>query len=204
VDGDAVGRNGSGDGIEEAVVSLTGVWLQLSDGDLVRADQAGEISVHPTPQLAGKPARWLVTVVVPAVTGAGDAAGWRCGPLHRTLAQCDVEPGEARLALARLLARLDGLDATGVVRAEVSPSRADLPAGQRVRFVFTPFEEAERSGAPETRPASASRSRAAGSDPLADALDSAFAFLAGGDEHSDPAGPSGSGRGRTPTPQPTG
>jgi hypothetical protein len=195
VDGDAVGRNGSGDGIEEAVVSLTGVWLQLSDGDLVRADQAGEISVHPTPQLAGKPARWLVTVVVPAVTGAGDAAGWRCGPLHRTLAQCDDEPGEARLALARLLARLDGL--------EVSP-RADLPAGQRVRFVFTPFEEAERSAAPETRPASASRSRAAGSDPLADALDSAFAFLAGGDEHSDPAGPSGSGRGRTPTPQPTG
>jgi hypothetical protein len=133
-------------------VSLASVWLQLHDGSLVRADQATEITVHPTPSLSGKTAHWLLTVTVPVPVGSGDPGGWRTEPLHRTLAQTSTPPTGAPVVLARLLARLDAADAAGVVRADTSHLRHGphpdhtLAAGD-IRFGFTAFSGAEPGSA---------------------------------------------------------
>ncbi|MFR9806808.1 hypothetical protein ACL02T_31620 [Pseudonocardia sp. RS010] len=129
-------------------MSLASVWLQLHDGSLVRADQATEITVHPTPALSGKAAHWLLTVSVPVPVGSGDRGGWRTEPLHRTLAQTSTPPTDAPVALARLLARLDAADAAGVVRADTSHLRHGPHPGHTVgaggvRFGFTAFTGAE-------------------------------------------------------------
>ncbi|WP_181779728.1 hypothetical protein [Pseudonocardia pini] len=120
-------------------MTLAKVWLQLRDGDLVRADQVSEIVVHPSPRATGSE-RWLVDVVVPVPTGAGDRGGWRSGPLHRTLAQCDGEPHGVQVALARLLARLDDLDAAGVVHAQVATAADGSWRRPELRFLFSRFD----------------------------------------------------------------
>jgi len=125
-------------------MSVSHVWLQLLDGSLVRADQITEITVHQTPEIAGKPARWLLDAVVATPVGSGDPAGWRSGPLHRTLAQMDTAPHEAPAVLARLLAQLDAVDAAGIVRADTShlgtgPHPGHTIAAGNVRFGFTAF-----------------------------------------------------------------
>ncbi|GAA4557758.1 hypothetical protein [Pseudonocardia xishanensis] len=120
-------------------MTLAKVWLQSTDGDLVRADQVSEITVHPTPRMSGAE-RWLVDVVVPVPTGAGDRGGWRSGPLHRTLAQCDGQPHGVQVALARLLARLEDLDAAGVVHAQVSSAADGSWTRPEVRFLFSRFD----------------------------------------------------------------
>ncbi|MCF7547857.1 hypothetical protein [Pseudonocardia sp. WMMC193] len=125
-------------------MSLAKVWLQLRDGDLVRADRVDEITVHPVPRSSG-PERWLVDVVVPVETGAGDRGGWRSGPLHRTLAQCDGEPHGAQVALARLLARLDELDAAGVVHAQLTPATDGVSPRPEVRFLFSRFDTMDQT-----------------------------------------------------------
>jgi hypothetical protein len=131
-------------------VSLANVWLQMLDGSLVRADQVTEITLHQTPEIAGKPSRWLLDVAVAVPVGSGDPSGWRTGPLHRTLTQTDRCPREAPAALARMLTQLDAVDAAGIVRADISrvnaaphPERT-VAAGQ-VHFGFTAFTGA---GAP--------------------------------------------------------
>lgn len=121
-------------------MSLAKVWLQLCDGDLVRADRVDEITVHPVPGSSGRE-RWLLDVVVPVETGAGDRGGWRSGPLHRTLAQCEGEPHGAQVALARLLARLDDLDAAGVVHAQVTP----VSGRPEVRLLFSRFDTMDQT-----------------------------------------------------------
>jgi hypothetical protein len=131
-------------------MSLEHVWLQMCDGGLVRADRISEIVVRPTPAVSGGTPRWLVDVVVPTPAGAGDRHGWRTGSLHRTLAQSPVEPREAPLDLARLLAQLDPLDTAGVVTTRVDApagSRADRDPGRDagaapVRFLFSSFRAA--------------------------------------------------------------
>ncbi|WP_308257350.1 hypothetical protein [Pseudonocardia lacus] len=131
-------------------MSLSTVWLQMFDGSLVRADQVVEIELHRTPEIAGKPSRWLLDVVlaVPVGGGGGPHESWRTGPLHRTLVQSSTPPTEAPAALARLLARLDAADAAGIVRADVTragatPPRATAVVASAVRLGFTPFDEAE-------------------------------------------------------------
>jgi hypothetical protein len=133
-------------------VSLASVWLQLHDGSLVRADQATEITMHPTPALPGKVAHWLLTVSVPVPVGSGDPGGWRTEPLHRTLTQTSTPPTDAPVALARLLARLDAADASGVVRADTSnvghgPHPDHTVAAGHIRFGFTAFTGAEPGAA---------------------------------------------------------
>jgi hypothetical protein len=75
-------------------VSLTNTWLQMLDGSLVRADRIIEIELHPTPEIAGKPSRWLLDVVLAVPVGSGGPAteGWQTWPLHRTLAQTSEPP----------------------------------------------------------------------------------------------------------------
>lgn len=131
-------------------MSLANVWVQTLDGSLVRADQVTEITLHETPEIAGKPSRWLLDVAVAVPVGSGDPSGWRTGPLHRTLTQTDRCPREAPAALARMLTQLDAVDAAGIVRADVSrvnaaphPERT-VAAGQ-VHLGFTAFTGA---GAP--------------------------------------------------------
>ena len=141
-------------------MSLTNVWLQLFDGNLVRADQVTEIELQQTPEIAGKPSRWLLDVVLPVPVGSGGGVhdGWRTNALHRTLTQLSAPPVEAPVALARLLARLDAMDAAGVVRAETATvKRAPHPdhtvSAGAVRFGFTAFAGADPSEEPRPTPA---------------------------------------------------
>ena len=138
-------------------MSLANVWLQMLDGSLVRADQVTEITLHETPEIAGKPSRWLLDVAVAVPVGSGDPSGWRTGPLHRTLAQTDRCPREAPAVLARLLAQLNAVDAAGIVRADTSrvraaphPERTAAAVGE-IHFGFTAFAAAGASG-PSTPP----------------------------------------------------
>jgi hypothetical protein len=138
-------------------VSLTNTWLQMLDGSLVRADRIIEIELHPTPEIAGKPSRWLLDVVLAVPVGSGGPAteGWQTWPLHRTLAQTSEPPTGAPAALARLIAQLDAADAAGIVRAETSrvqsaPHPDRTAAAGTVRLGFTAF-----AGADETAPVGA-------------------------------------------------
>lgn len=138
-------------------MGLTNVWVQTQSDGLVRADQIVGIDAHQTPALSGKPARWLLDVVLPTSIGSGTREGWGVTMVHRTLVQSAWDPGDAPAALARLLAQLDLVNAAGVI----TPSREDTPGEQpgqgrtdapkaavgeeliadagRVRFRFVPF-----------------------------------------------------------------
>jgi hypothetical protein len=120
-------------------MGLTKVWLAtLSDG-LLRADQVVGLTAHATPALTGKPPRWLLDVTIRTAAGSGRGDGWDVGILHRTLIQTPTEPVGAPEALARLLARLDGENAAGLIAAVVDTGAR--PASV-VRFRFQPFENA--------------------------------------------------------------
>ena len=132
-------------------MSLRNTWLQMLDGNLVRADRVTEIELHQTPEIAGKPSRWLLDVVlaVPVGSGGPPPEGWRTWALHRTLAQTSTPPTEAPAALARLLAQLDAADAAGIVQAKTSRVQAaphpDRTAARGpVRLAFTAFTGADR------------------------------------------------------------
>ncbi|KDN17189.1 hypothetical protein [Amycolatopsis rifamycinica] len=126
-------------------MGLTKVWLAtLSDG-LLRADQVVGLTAHATPALTGKPPRWLLDATIRSPAGSGRADGWDVGILHRTLIQTPAEPVGAPEALARLLARLDGEDAAGLITAVADSGGRNQPASV-VRFGFQPFENDESSG----------------------------------------------------------
>ena len=73
-------------------MSLTNVWLQTQGDGLVRADQVVGIDAHQTPALTGKPARWLLDVVLAAPVGSGQRGDWGLDVLHRTLMQTGQAP----------------------------------------------------------------------------------------------------------------
>jgi hypothetical protein len=138
-------------------MSLTNVWLQTLGDGLVRADRVVGIDVHQTPALTGKAPHWLLDVVLPASIGSGARGEWDLSVLHRTLAQTSRDPGDAAVVLARLLAQLDAINATGVVTTSRLPAATarsgieDDPGADRstleeaatdrtsVRFRFIPF-----------------------------------------------------------------
>ena len=77
-------------------MGLSRVWVQtLSDG-LVRADQITGIDAHQTPALTGKPARWLLDVVLAVPIGSGHREGWTVTALHRTVIQTGHDPSTGR------------------------------------------------------------------------------------------------------------
>lgn len=135
-------------------MSLTNVWVQTRSDGLVRADQIVGIDAHQAPALSGKPARWLLDVVLPASTGGSTSQGSNAAMVHRTLVHSAEDPGDAPAALARLLAQLDLVSTAGVITASGRDTRADGPgnaptptaasddlvAGSgRIRFRFVPF-----------------------------------------------------------------
>ena len=127
-------------------MSLANVWVQTQRDGLVRADQVVGIDAHQTPALSGKPAYWLLDVVLPAPIGSGHRDGWNMNVLHRTLVQASDDPGDAPAALARLLAQLDLTSAAGIITAQRErPGAAPTPAAaqeagtDRIRFRFVPF-----------------------------------------------------------------
>jgi hypothetical protein len=127
-------------------VSLSNVWIQTAADGLVRADQIVGIEAHQTPALTGKPARWLLDVVLPVAIGSGSREAWGVSVLHRTLIQTGDDPGPATTALARLLAQLDHVSAIGVITTSRTDARATTAADEQlveasgvVRFRFTPF-----------------------------------------------------------------
>ena len=135
-------------------MSLTNVWLQTLRDGLVRADQVTGIDAHQTPALTGKPSNWLLDIVLPTPTGSGTRGDWGLSALHRTLIQTPLQPGDATVVLARLLAQLDAVHAAGVIltsrddttstegRArdpDAAPVGEVAAASSVVRFRFTPF-----------------------------------------------------------------
>jgi hypothetical protein len=128
-------------------MSLANVWVQTQGDGLVRADQIVGIEAHQTPELTGKPAHWLVDVVLPAPIGSGNRELWTLNVLHRTLIQTSDDPADAPAALARLLAQPDLINATGIIStgrerpvADAGPAVEDVVVGTgRVRFRFVPF-----------------------------------------------------------------
>src|ERR1043165_6099193 len=104
-------------------MGLERVWVQtLSDG-LVRADQITGIDAHQTPALTGKPARWLLDVVLGVPIGSGHREGWTVTALHRTVIQTGQDTSPAAPALARLLAQLDLINAAGIITASPATDR---------------------------------------------------------------------------------
>ena len=127
-------------------MGLDRVWVQtLADG-LLRADQITGIDAHQTPALTGKPARWLLDVVVAVPIGSGRREDWTVIALHRTLIQTGHDPSPATAALARLLAQLDVINAAGIITVGLhkepddgAENEAAVAGGVRLRF--TPFPE---------------------------------------------------------------
>lgn len=107
-------------------MGLQRVWIETLDGGLVRADQVVEVLAHPTAAFSGKPARWLLDVVLPVGQGAGTAAQWNLGASHRTLTQTADEPVGVTARLVRLLWELDERDAAGTVALRRTPVGLDL------------------------------------------------------------------------------
>jgi hypothetical protein len=112
-------------------MSLTNVWLRTLDDEIIRADQVVGIHSHYTPALVGKPACWLVDVFLLTPLGNGRPDGRGISALHRTLIQTPHAPTGAPATLARLLAQLDAIHATGVITttiATVAPATSDTIA----------------------------------------------------------------------------
>jgi hypothetical protein len=134
-------------------VSLTNVWLRTLDDELIRADQIVGIHTHYTPALVGKPACWLLDVLLLTPLGNGRPDGRAPSALHRTLIHTPQPPTDAPTALARLLAQLDAIHATGVITTTTAdptpsdsdtitaPDTTDMPTATPapLRFRFTPF-----------------------------------------------------------------
>ena len=104
-------------------MGLSRVWLQTLGDGLVRADQITGIDAHQTPALTGKPARWLLDVVLAVPIGSGHRDGWTVTALHRTVIQTGNDPSPAAPALARLLAQLDVINAAGIISASLVTDR---------------------------------------------------------------------------------
>lgn len=129
-------------------MSLTNVWVQTAADGLVRADQVVGIGAHQTPTLSGKPARWLLDVVLPVSIGSGCTRdGWAITAVHRTLIQTAEDPtGDTPLALARLLAQLDLGNAAGVI-----PTSHEEDAGSPLRCPRRPRHRIRAGAVPLRR-----------------------------------------------------
>jgi hypothetical protein len=101
--------------VGEVTVGLGRVWVQTLGDGVVRADQITGIDAHQTPALTGKPARWLLDVVLGVPIGSGHREEWTVTAMHRTLIQTGHDPSPAAAALARLLAQLDVINAAGII-----------------------------------------------------------------------------------------
>jgi len=129
-------------------MGLSRVWLQTLGDGLVRADQITGIDAHQTPALTGKPARWLLDVVLAVPIGSGRREEWTVTALHRTVIQAGHDPSAAAPALARLLAQLDVINAAGIITAAPADRGGDAPKAEDgsavaggVRLRFAPFAE---------------------------------------------------------------
>jgi hypothetical protein len=124
-------------------MSLTNVWVQTHADGLVRADQIIGIEAHTTAGLRDTPSHWLLDVVLVTSVGSGYREAWNVTALHRTLAQTAVAPEGASVALARLLADLDTINAAGVINVEKVNSEendAHTASAGGIRFQFVPFQ----------------------------------------------------------------
>jgi hypothetical protein len=131
---------------------LANVWVQTHSDGLVRADHVIGIEAHSTAGLRDTPSHWLLDVVLATSVGSGYREAWTVTALHRTLAQTVSPPEGSPVALARLLARLDMISATGIITLEKQGSGehdtdAFSASAGGIRFRFVPF----RPPVPEDR-----------------------------------------------------
>lgn len=135
-------------------MALTNVWVHTLGDGLIRADQIVGALTRRTPAVAGKPAHWLLTVVLPLSTGSGQPDNWATTPLHRTLTQTSVEPTNAPEDLTRLLSQLDATDAAGIITTTVGDLGDLAPASTN----STPPRSRSSATSASSPPASASPS----------------------------------------------
>jgi hypothetical protein len=129
------------------LVSLINVWVQTHSDGLVRADHVVGIEAHSTAGLRDTSSHWLLDIVLATSVGSGYREGWNVTALHRTLAQTAVPPEGASVALARLLAQLDTIDAAGVITIEkVGSDKNDAHSASAggIHFQFVPFQTPAR------------------------------------------------------------
>lgn len=140
---------------KEHTVSLTNVWLRTLDDEIIRADQVVGIHSHYTPALVGKPAFWLFDVFLLTPLGNGRPDGRGISALHRTLIQTPHAPTGAPAALARLLAQLDAIHATGVITttiATVAPATSDTRPSRTAPTCRSPPPPPSASGSSPSPP----------------------------------------------------
>ena len=89
---------------------------------------------------------WLLDIVLSAPVGNRSGGELWINVLHRTLLQTSLDPGDAPVALASLLAQLDTISAAGIIVTtrygadSRDPATDGIAVGSAtVRFHFTPF-----------------------------------------------------------------
>lgn len=113
-------------------MGLQNIWIATLGDGLIRADHVAGIESHRTPELTGKPSRWLLDITLVAPAGSGNRESWEVAQLHRTLVQSDTAPVGAPEELARTLYRLARRDAAGVLRPDTHNGL--------LRFEFVSFD----------------------------------------------------------------
>lgn len=120
-------------------MGLDKVWIRTIADGLLRADQIIGLDIHTSPLGTGRAPHWLLDASLDVPTGGGGDEGWNLTLLRRTLLQTETEPVAAEETLARLLASLSDVDASGIITPTTAPApQADTHASG-VRFSFTPF-----------------------------------------------------------------
>lgn len=132
-------------------MSLDKVWIRTVADGLLRTDHIVGLDVHTSPLVAGRHPHWLLDAALAVPAGGGGEDSWNVTLLRRTLLQTDTEPLAAEETLARLLASLSDVDASGIITPTTAPAPQADPNASGVRFSFTPFLGA---ATPETNDAS--------------------------------------------------
>lgn len=120
-------------------LSLDKVWIRTVADGLLRADQIVGLDTRASPLADGRSPHWLLDAALAVPSGGGGEDGWNLTLMRRTLLQTDSEPLAAEETLARLLASLSEVDASGIVTPTTGPAPDDDPAASGVRFTFSPF-----------------------------------------------------------------
>lgn len=120
-------------------MGLDKVWIRTTADGLLRTDQIIGLDVHPSPIVEGRHPHWLVDATLAVPAGGGGEDSWNLTLLRRTLLQTDTEPLGAEESLARLLASVSQVDASGIITPSLAAAPQADPDASGVRFSFTPF-----------------------------------------------------------------
>jgi hypothetical protein len=144
-------------------MSLDKVWIRTVADGLLRADQIIGLDARTSPIVNGRNPHWLLDASLAVPSGGGGEDSWNLTLMRRTLLQTDAEPLAAEETLARLLASLSEVDASGIITPMTSPAPEADPGASGVRFTFSPF-----LGTPAPATSDTSNRQAPAREPSAD------------------------------------